>query len=93
MDPAVIIVSVVATVGVGTILARLRSAFGGRLDRRPADAALPDPAIGELRHELDAVQERLDFFERILLAQKDQRGRALPGEANPEPNVRPRNPA
>ncbi len=88
MDPTVVVVSVVATAGVVTIIARLRSAFAKRLERRPSDGAIPDPAFAELRHELDAVQERLDFYERILLAQKDQRGRALPGEAKPEPRVR-----
>lgn len=89
MDTAVAVIAVVATVAVFAIIGRFASAFAKRLERRPPDAALPDPAIEELRHELDAVQERLDFIERVLLAQKEQRGRALPGErAEPDPKVR-----
>jgi len=88
MDPAVVIISVVATAGVVTIIGRLRSVFAKRLERRSPEAALPDPAIEELRHELDAVHERLDFFERVLLEQKEQRGRALPAEVQPAPRVR-----
>jgi hypothetical protein len=33
----------------------------------------------ELREELDAMQERLDFLERALVSQRHQGGRALEG--------------
>ena len=89
MEPAVGVLAVVAVVSVFAIIGRFASAFAKRLERRPPDAALPDPAIEQLRQELDAVQERLDFIERVLLTQKEHSGRALPGEsAEPEPKVR-----
>jgi hypothetical protein len=74
--PVIVIIGVVA---VSAILGRFASAFAKRLEARPAIAAPPDPAIGELREELDAMQERLDFLERALVAQKNQ-DRALPAK-------------
>ena len=88
MDPAVAVIAVVSVVGVMAIIGRFASAFAKRLEQRPGGPAPPDPAIGELRQELEAVQERLDFLERIL-AQKDQSERALPRKQDqPAPKVR-----
>lgn len=85
MDTAVAVIAVVAAVSVFAIIGRFASAYARRLERRPTDATRPDAAIEELRQELDGVHERLDFIERVLLAQKEHGGRALPGEtARPE---------
>lgn len=73
------IMAVIGTVAASVIIVRLATAFAKRLERRPPVVAPPDPAIGELREEVDALQERLDFVERALVAQKNQSGRALPG--------------
>ena len=78
MDTAVAVIAVVAVVGVFAILGQFAGALAKRLERRPADAAPPDPAVGELREQLEAVQERLDFIERMLVAQKEPGERALP---------------
>ena len=86
MNPAVPVIAVIATIAVSVIIVRFASALAKRLERRPSVSAPPDPAIGELREELDAMQERLDFLERALVAQKNQSGRALPAagdQANP----------
>ena len=79
MQEAFPIILVIGVVAVSVIVARFASALAKRLEARPPVVAPPDPAIGELREELDAMQERLDFLERALVAQKTQ-GRALPGE-------------
>ena len=78
MNPAFPVMAVIATVAVSVIIVRFASALAKRLERRPPAVAPPDPAIGELREEVDALQERLDFLERALVAQKNQSGRALP---------------
>jgi hypothetical protein len=46
----------------------------------PPQSLLSDQAVEELREELDAMQERIDFLERALLAQKDENRRVV-GEA------------
>src|SRR5437016_1713883 len=61
------------------IITRFASALAKRLEARPPAVATPDPGIGELREELDAMQERLDFLERALVAQQNQ-SRALPAK-------------
>jgi len=86
MNPAFPVIAVIATIAVSVIIVRFASALAKRFERRPPVVAPPDPAIGELREELDAMQERLDFLERALVAQKNQSGRALPAagdQANP----------
>ena len=69
MDGAVPVIAVVAVVAVFAILGRFASAFAKRLEHPPREAAPPDPAVGELRQELEALQERLDFIERVLATQ------------------------
>ena len=89
MEAAVPVIAVILVGGVVAIVSRFASAFAKRLEHRPPDPAPANPAIGELRQELEALQERLDFMERVLLAQKDQGERALSGKkAQPEPKVR-----
>jgi len=89
MDGAVPVIAVVAVVAVFAILGRFASAFAKRLERAPREAAPPDPAVGELRQELEALQERLDFIERVLATQKEHTDRALPGERDqPETKAR-----
>ena len=79
MEPAIPVIAVIATIAVSVIIVRFASALAKRLERRPPVVAPPDPAIGELREEVDAMQERIDFLERALVAQKNQIGRELPG--------------
>jgi hypothetical protein len=82
MDPhAINFIAIVAAVAGCSIVVRFASAFAKRVERRPPDIAPPDAAIGELREELAALHERLDFIERVL-AQKEQRERALPGKSD-----------
>ena len=78
MEPAIPVMAVIGVIAVSVIVVRFATAFAKRLERRPPSVAPPDPAIGELRDALDAMQERLDFLERALVAQKNQSGRALP---------------
>jgi len=78
--PIIGIVAVIGAAAVSVIVVRFASVFAKRLEARPSGVALPDPAIGELREELDAMQERLDFLERAMVAQKNQSGRALPAK-------------
>ena len=77
MHEAFPVILVVGAVAVCAIIGRFASALAKRLEARPPGVAPPDPAIEELREELDAMQERLDFLERALVAQKNQ-DRALP---------------
>lgn len=75
------IIVVVAAAGLlGRVLGPFASAFAKRLTASEPSIAPPDPAIGELREELETMQERLDFLERALVAQKNVSGRGLPGE-------------
>ena len=86
MNQAFPVIAVIATIAVSVIVVRFASALAKRLERRPPGVAPPDPAIGELRDEVDALQERLDFLERAVVSQKNQSGRALPAagdRANP----------
>ena len=77
MNDALPVILVVGVIAVSIVLVRVASAFARRLEARPPTVALPDPGIEELRQELDAMQERLDFLERALVAQKNQ-ARSLP---------------
>ncbi len=82
-DVLIIVIGVSAVIGVAAlsaIVVRFASVFAKRLEARPPSATSPDPAVGELREELDAMQERLDFLERTLVAQRNQSGRALPAQ-------------
>ena len=60
------------------ILGPFASALAKRLEGRAPIIAPPDPAIPELRAELDALQERLDFLERAVTARHPQSDRAFP---------------
>ncbi len=77
MHEAFPVILVVGVVAVCAIIGRFASALAKRLETRPPGVAPPDPAIEELRGELDAMQERLDFLESAMVAQKNQ-DRALP---------------
>lgn len=76
--PVIGISAIIGVASLSVIIVRFASAFAKRLEARPSDLAPPDSAIGELREELDAMQERLDFLERALVSRKRQDGRALP---------------
>lgn len=77
--PVIGISAIIGVAALSVIIVRFASVFAKRLEARPPSVAPPDPAVAELREELDAMQERLDFLERALVAQKNQSGRALPG--------------
>ena len=79
MNQALPMIAVIATIAVSIIIVRVATALAKRLERHPPVLAPQDPAVGELREQLDAMQERVDFLERALVAQKNQGGRALPG--------------
>lgn len=79
MQDAFPVILVIGVVAVCVIVARFASALAKRLEARPPVVGPPNPAIGELREELDAMQERLDFLERALVAEKNQ-PRALPAK-------------
>ena len=79
MQDALPVAAVIGVIALSVIIVRFASAFAKGLESRPPSVAPPDPAIGELREELDAMQERLDFLERALVAQTNQ-GRALPAK-------------
>ena len=82
MDPAAIaIIAVIGTIAGCSIVVRFASALAKRLEARPRDVAPPDPAVEEFREELAALQERLDFIERVL-AHKEQKERGLPGKVD-----------
>ena len=78
--PVLGISAIIGVAATSVIVVRFASAFARRLEARPPAVAPPDSAIGELREELDAVQERLDFLERALVSQRHQGGRALPAQ-------------
>ena len=82
--PVIGISAIIGVAALSVIMVRFASAFARRLEARPPGPDSLDPAIGELREELDAVQERLDFLERALVAQRNQTGRALPARGEPE---------
>ena len=89
MDAAVPVIAVIVVVAVFAIIGRFASAFAKRLELPAREAAPPDPAVGELRQELEALQERLDFIERVLATQKEPTDRALPGKGDqPETKAR-----
>jgi len=78
MEDALAVIAVIGAIALSVIIVRFASAFAKRVEARPPGVTPPDPAIGELREELDSMQERLDFLERALVAQKNQGERALP---------------
>ncbi len=80
--PVIGISAIIGVAALSVIIVRFASAFAKRLEARPPALDSPDPAIGELQEELDAVHERLDFLERALVAQKNQSGRALPAKGD-----------
>ena len=81
--PVIGFVALIGAVTISVIMVRFATALIKRLDASRPVMGPPDPAIGELRDELDAMQERIDFLERALLAQ-NQSGRGLPpGEKQP----------
>lgn len=81
--PIIGFITLIGAVAVSVIMVRFATAFIKRLEATRPGIPSPDPAIDELREELDVVQERLDFLERALLAQ-NQSGRGLPpGERQP----------
>ncbi len=78
MHEAFPVILIIGAIAGCVILTRLASAFAKRLEARPSVVAPPDPAIGELREELDGVRrdvgdlaERVDFAERMLAKQRD----------------------
>ena len=71
----------VAAIAVSVMVVRFAIAFAKRLEARPPVVAPPDPAVGELREQLDAMQERLDFLERALVTRGNP-GRALPAKGD-----------
>lgn len=90
--PVIGISAIIGVAALCAIVVRFANAFARRLEARAPGMTVPDPAIAELREELDAVHERLDFVERALVAQKDHPERALPPKED-RPGVRPRTPA
>jgi len=61
MEPAIPVMAVIGAIAASVIVVRFATAFAKRLERRPPTVSPTDPAIGELRDALDAMQERLDF--------------------------------
>src|SRR2546430_8126217 len=84
MESAIPVMAVIAAIAASVIVVRFATAFAKRLERRPPAVPPPDPAIRELRDALDAMQERLDFLERAVVAQRNQGGRALPAARSEE---------
>ena len=72
-------VAFMAFVGGGYLITRpLVNAIARRISRDPAPPAVSDGAVDELRIELDdargriaALEERLDFTERVLAKQRE----------------------
>lgn len=79
--PVIGLSAIIGVAAVSVIIVRFASVLAKRLEARPHGIAPPDPAIVELREELDAMQERLDFLERALVAQKES-SRALPARGD-----------
>jgi hypothetical protein len=85
MQDAFPVILVIGAIAASVMLTRLASALAKRLEARPPVVTPPDPAIGELREELDGVRrevadlvERVDFAERILAKQRDAERLAPP---------------
>jgi hypothetical protein len=74
--PVIGFIALIGAVTVSVIVVRIASVLIKRLEAFRPGVSLPDPAIGELREELDTMQERLDFLERAVLAE-NQSGRGL----------------
>ena len=81
--PVLGISAIIVVASLSVIVVRFASAFARRLEARPPEVAPTDPAVGVLREELDAMQERLDFLERALVSQRNQGDRALPARGDP----------
>jgi hypothetical protein len=75
--PVIGFVALIGAVTVSVIVVRLATALIKRLETVRPGGFPPDPSPEELRQELDAMQERIDFVERALLTQ-NQGGRELP---------------
>jgi hypothetical protein len=80
MQDVIGFVIVIGAIALCVIAVRFATAFTKRLEARPPGVASPDPAIGELRDAVDALQERVDFLERALVVVKNQSGRTLPSK-------------
>lgn len=78
--PVIGVAAIIGVAALSVIVVRFASAFAKRLEARPPSDAPPDPAIVELREELNGMQERLDFIERALVTQKNAADRALPAK-------------
>lgn len=87
--PVIGVSAIIGVAALSAIIVRFASAFAKRLEARPPGVTPPDPAVAELREDLDAMQERLDFLERALVAQRNQGGRALPANGEREGPVTP----
>ena len=57
--PVLGISAIIVVASLSVIVVRFASAFARRLEARPPEVAPTDPAVGVLREELDAMQERL----------------------------------
>jgi hypothetical protein len=79
MNDTLNFILIVGAIAVSVIVVRFAIALAKRLEARPPLVAPPDPGIGELHEQLDAMQERLDFLERALVTQKSQ-GRVPPAK-------------
>ena len=55
------------------VLGPFAGALARRLEGRPAEPMVEDPAVPRLREELDQLQERVDFLERALASRESPR--------------------
>jgi hypothetical protein len=69
------------------VLGPFASALAKRLEGRPTIVTPPDPAIPELRDQVEELQERLDFLERAVATQRHRDDRALPSQRRAEPEA------
>ena len=74
------VIAIIGAAAVSIVFVRFASAYAKRFEGRTTGAVPRDAAIAELREELDAMQERLDFVERALVTQRHPSGRALPAQ-------------
>ena len=78
MRPEEVVALMAVVAGVFFTLRPLVAAVARRIARDPAQSALPDGAVDDLRVEVDeargriaALEERVDFAERMLAKQQD----------------------
>ena len=74
------------------LLGPFASAAADRLRHRPS-TGIDEGATAELRAELEAIHERLDFLERALVAARGGSSAALPPRAGEGPSSRVPTPA